>query len=267
MATRHARSFGCSARCFEMPDVCCSYTAGSNRTPIDASLTRRSELDFIRRPIAGTIITQHVMRDRETRDNLHGLKETVDQAEKPPKHFVVARPCPSTASKVYMYPIVPHSPLEVKDAFKVLRTLSEKIKAALDELHGHGFTHNDVRLPNICFNDQLDAVLIDLDRACEGRTSLVTIIDSCMYDRPRGAGPDFCLDFMQLGWLLAWVLHPQGNYHQRTWEDLPQSIRNDRFISDLINCGQYSQTKLLESTEIRDTDMFESVLANRSHDH
>ena len=83
-----------------------------------------------------------------------------------------------------------------------------------------------------------------------------------MYDRPRGAGPDFCLDFMQLGWLLAWVLHPQGNYHQRTWEDLPQSIRNDRFISDLINCGQYSQTKLLESTEIRDTDMFESVLAS-----
>ena len=179
------------------------------------------------------------MWDRETLCNLHMLLYAVGQAEKPPKHFVIARLCPSTASTVFMYQRVPHSPLEVKDALKVLRTLSEKIKAALDELHGHGFTHNDVRLPNICFNDQLDAVLIDLDRACEGKTSLVTIIDS---DQPRGAGPGFCLDFMQLGWLLAWVLHPQGNYHQRTWEDLPQSIRNDRFISDLINCGQYSGT-------------------------
>ena len=150
-------------------------------------------------------------------------------------------------------------------AFKVLCTLSEKIKAALDELHGHGFTHNDVRLPNICFSDQLDAVLIDLDRACEGGTPLVGTATSYMYVRPRDAGPDFCLDFMQLGWLLAWVLHPEGDYHQRTWEDLPHSIRNDRFISDLINCGQYSQTKLLESTEIRDTDSFESVLTNRSH--
>ena len=209
--------------------------------------------------------SKYIMRDRETRDNLHGLLYAVDQAEKPPKHFVVARSCPSTARKVFMYPIVPHSPLEVKDACKVLRTLSEKIKAALDELHGHGFTHNDVRLPNICFSDQLDAVLIDLDRACEGGTPLVGTATSCMYVRPRDAGPDFCLDFMQLGWLLAWVLHPEGDYHQRTWEDLPQCIRNDRFISDLINCGLYSQTKLLESTEIRDTDSFESVLTNKSH--
>ena len=90
-----------------------------------------------------------VMRDRETRDNLQVLLYALDRAKKPPKQFVIARPCPSTASKVFMYPRVPHSPLEVKDALKVLRTLSEKIKAALDELHGHGFTHNDVRLPNI----------------------------------------------------------------------------------------------------------------------
>ena len=87
-----------------------------------------------------------VMRDRETRDNLQVLLYALDRAKKPPKQFVIARPCPSTASKVFMYPRVPHSP---KDALKVLRTLSEKIKAALDELHGHGFTHNDVRLPNI----------------------------------------------------------------------------------------------------------------------
>ena len=154
-----------------------------------------------------------------------------------------------------------YSPLEVKDASKVLQTLSEKIKAALDELHEQGFMHCDVRLPNICFNEQLDAVLIDVDRACRTNnvTRLVGVVDSCMYIVPRGARDTFCLDFMQLGWLLAWVLHPEGAYHKRTWEDLPQSVRKDQFLSDLLNCGQYSQAKLMESTVICDADIFETV--------
>ena len=79
-----------------------------------------------------------------------------------------------------------------------------------------------------------------------------------MYIVPRGARDTFCLDFMQLGWLLAWVLHPEGAYHKRTWEDLPQSVRKDQFLSDLLNCGQYSQAKLMESTVICDADIFES---------
>ena len=91
--------------------------------------------------------------------------------------------------------------------------------------------------------NSLDAVLIDVDRAC--RTNNVTrhvgVVDSCMYIVPRGARDTFCLDFMQLGWLLAWVLHPEGAYHKRTWEDLPQSVLKDQFLSDLLNCGQYSQ--------------------------
>ena len=131
-----------------------------------------------------------------------------------PKHFVL--PCPFQQETLFKYEKVHYSPLEVKDARKVLQTLSEKIKAALDELHEQGFMHCDVRLPNICFNEQLDAVLIDVDRAC--RTNDVTwygVVDSCMYIVPRGARDTFCLDFMQLGWLLAWVLHPEGAYH--TW--------------------------------------------------
>ena len=176
-----------------------------------------------------------------------------------PKHFVL--PCPlRDKATLFKYEKVHYSPLEVKDARKVLQTLAEKIKAALDELHEQGFMHCDVRLPNICFNEQLDAVLIDVDRAC--RTNDVTwygVVHSCMYKVPRGARDTFCLDFMQLGWLLAWVLHPEGAYHKRTWEDLPQRVRKDQFLSDLLNCGQYSQAKLMESTVIYDADLFETV--------
>ncbi len=149
-----------------------------------------------------------------------------------PKHFVL--PCPLRyKATIFKYENVHYSPLEVKEASKVLQTLAEKIKAALDELHEQGFMHCDVRLPNICFNEQLEAVLRDVDRAC--RTNDVTwygVVHSCMYKVPRGARDTFCLDFMQLGWLLAWVLHPEGAYHKRTWEDLPQSVRKDQFLSD-----------------------------------
>lgn len=176
-----------------------------------------------------------------------------------PKHFVI--PCPNKGGTIYKYERVHYGPLEVKDAVRVLRTISEKIKTALDELHGHGFMHNDVRLPNICFDEQLDAVLIDMDRTCsiERNSQLVGVINSCMYMIPLGASDTFCMDFMQLGWLLAWVLYPEGDYHQRTWEDLPQCLREDQFLSDLINCGQYSQAKLMESTVIYDADIFERV--------
>ena len=44
--------------------------------------------------------------------------------------------------------IVQHGPLEVKDAFKVTYTIG-KDQGALDDLHGHGYTHNDVHFPNI----------------------------------------------------------------------------------------------------------------------
>ena len=175
-----------------------------------------------------------------------------------PKHFVIARQLPNNIL-IFKYPKVRYNPLKVKDAYRVLRTLSEKIKDALCELHEFGIIHNDVRLPNICFDDDFNAVLVDLDRAsANGSSDLVGTMDSCMYIVPHNKR-DFSLDFIQLGWLLAWVLHSEGDYHQRKWEDLPQSIRNDQFISDLINCGQYSQTKLLKSTEIRNTERFESV--------
>ena len=97
-----------------------------------------------------------------------------------------------------------YSPLEVKDASKVLQTLTEKIKAALDELHEQGFMHCDVRLPNICFNEQLAAVLIDVDRACRTNnvTRLVGVVASCMYRVPRGARDTFCLDFL-LWWCVS----------------------------------------------------------------
>lgn len=101
-------------------------------------------------------------------------------------------------------------------------------------------THNNVRLANIGFDDKLKAVLIDLDRCVlMGEILCFLNVASCMYRRPPHAGKDFCLDFMQLGWMLAWILCPTGDYHNRVLENIPHYIRSDPFISDLLTQGVY----------------------------
>ena len=54
----------------------------------------------------------------------------------------------------------------------------------------------DVRLPNICFDDNNNAVLIDLDR-CDSVESSALLMKGCMYKK---FGPQEH-DWLQLGWL------------------------------------------------------------------
>ena len=46
--------------------------------------------------------------------------------------------------------------------------------AALQDLHAFGYSHNDIRLPNVCFDKAHKAVLIDIDR-CENFTCLLSL--------------------------------------------------------------------------------------------
>lgn len=64
----------------------------------------------------------------------------------------------------YCYAAVKYSPLSRLDAIKCLQDLVKGLKVALDELHALKMSHNDVRLPNICFNSNFDPVFIDVDR-------------------------------------------------------------------------------------------------------
>ena len=79
-----------------------------------------------------------------------------------PRHFIV--PVMTRTTNVFSYDKVPYGPLKEQQACKYLKTLSEKICAALEELHRFGYAHSDVRLANVCFNSNYDAVLIDMER-------------------------------------------------------------------------------------------------------
>ena len=65
--------------------------------------------------------------------------------------------------KVVGYRKVRYNPLSYKEAEKCLKELLEEVFKACKTLSNHNTTHGDVRLPNICFNEEFKLVLIDFD--------------------------------------------------------------------------------------------------------
>ena len=64
------------------------------------------------------------------------------------------------------YKKVKYDPLSYTEANKCLLDLLHKVHKAIDNFVTYdGLEHGDLRLPNICFNDHFDVLLIDLDFA------------------------------------------------------------------------------------------------------
>ena len=114
--------------------------------------------------------------------------------------------------KYFQFPLL-RGPLEIQELQLCFNSFAESVHQAITELHGTGYAHLDIRMPNICYNDDGEAVLIDPDNLS---TQLPGDIDSVMYD-----APDFTVaaqyDWRQLAIMLTRVLEGSGsNYH--TWK-------------------------------------------------
>ena len=164
-------------------------------------------------------------------------------------------------SYILKYLKVHHNPLSVDEVGKCLCDLLRKIHDALEEFHWTFFSHNDICLENICFDTSFNAFLIDVDRCTYIDCAFDGSAPSCMH--PRNLPPS-CTDYVQLGWLAAWVLNPTGQYHERKWDDLPPFIKTDTFISSLIQKGLYLQEQLNSSTVIHGGQLVESVISSRN---
>ena len=149
---------------------------------------------------------------------------------------------------VYKYDYVPISPLNPEQAKRCLLPLVLGINCALGKLHALELSHNDLRLENVCFNRQFEVVLIDMDR-CYPISQLYPLFkssssqSSCMYKLQPVMNTGIQTDYFQLGWLIAWVLDHSGDYHDRAWHDVDDTIRNDPFISALIQ-GEFKKELL-----------------------
>ena len=99
-----------------------------------------------------------------------------------PRHRIKSKTHLNTFDlNVFRYPYLPFSPLNRVQASTCLHSLVQGINCALIELHECGLAHNDVRLPNVCFNDKYEPVLIDLDRCSKSGKISTTYGASCMY--------------------------------------------------------------------------------------
>ena len=137
----------------------------------------------------------------------------------------------------FRYDIVPHSLLTHSAVKECLFYLVQKIHTALQEFHGLGFAHYDVRLPNI-IDDNYNAVLINLGRCKMCRKNcFLLLLNSCMYNKKLGPQEH---DWLQLGWLAHWACSDgeyNNNYHEREFDDLDQKYKDDSFLANLIKTG------------------------------
>ena len=129
-----------------------------------------------------------------------------------------------------------YDPLTTEKAYMCLRDLVENMHLALEAYHGAGLAHLDVRLENVCFNENFQPVLIDLDRSCRLSYTVDTdcFAESCMYNYGLTPGQH---DYMQPGWLATWVAAPTDDCHQRKFEDLAALYQKDMFLRTLITEG------------------------------
>ena len=67
--------------------------------------------------------------------------------------------------KMVKYTKVKYDPLTYKEAKECLRDLIRKVVDVSLQLNKEGIQHKDLRLPNICFDENFKLILIDLDRS------------------------------------------------------------------------------------------------------
>ena len=109
---------------------------------------------------------------------------------------------------VLSYKRVKYDPLTIIEAKSCLESLLKKVSTAMNRMHQCGIAHNDVCLPNVCFNTEFKAVFTDVDRATllEDRYADNVAGMGCMYDNI--SGDSLMVDMVQLGWMVAWIVSP-----------------------------------------------------------
>ena len=163
---------------------------------------------------------------------------------------------------LFSYDKIRYNPLKPTEANACLRNFIMEVHSAIQEIHSVQYAHMDIRLQNICINEQYHAVLIDVDR--------VTDIDSpallrnyglsCMYTIPSNVHPPETFtfvnrDYMQLGYLISYVISEvvysmSLDYHQMQLSNLPQAIQSDSFLVKLLTEGLFDENLFLSSTTI-----------------
>ena len=143
--------------------------------------------------------------------------------------------------RFFKYRGIPNDPLTHPEAQSCLYDLVPKLVKVIESFHQNGWAHQDIRLENICFDEDYMPVFIDLDRCRRSRDQAYDG-KGCMYSM---GGSPIKTDWLQLGLMVCWVLDPElgqeeeeGDYHDRDCKKICESLP-DPFLKSLIGEGMW----------------------------
>lgn len=148
-----------------------------------------------------------------------------------------------TGAGWFHYPKVKHSPMVPDEAKDCIGDFVSKLCAALTTLHDTGYLHIDVRLENICFDENCTPVLVDLDRCTHKDEKIITsgMKPSIMYSDLEGV----CnIDWKQVACILLWIcgwkaqLKHNHDYHTQDQALVSHPIVKEHFFILLME-GMY----------------------------
>ena len=168
---------------------------------------------------------------------------TVVALSRPSQNAITIQKQPAIISETYFfkYDRVHYDPMTEEEAKKCLQHFFSEVRSVIGQLHDtYKLAHMDIRLDNICFNQQFKPILIDLDRSEMLGTDLgeESVYASCMSRRAMSPGKT---DWMQLGWMIAWILEPGEDYHDRDFEGLSDNMKENAMLKTLIQEGLVSE--------------------------
>ena len=148
----------------------------------------------------------------------------------------------------YKYRGIPNDPLTRPEAQSCLYDLVQKLVQVIESFHQNGWAHQDIRLQNICFDEDCMPVFIDLDR-CQEASETAYEGKGCMYSMCGSASQT---DWLQLGLMVCWVLdtglgqeeEEEGDYHTRDCKKICESLE-DPFLKSLIGKGMWCVVLML----------------------
>ena len=152
---------------------------------------------------------------------LNLVARTEVSLSRPSQNALTVQIQPASISETYFckYDRVHYDPMTVEEAKKCLQHFFSEVRSVIGQLHDkYKLAHMDIRLDNICFNQQFKPILSDLDRS-EG---LGTVDCHSAYARcmSRSDMSPEKTAWMQLGWRIVWILEPGENYPDRAFEGL-----------------------------------------------
>ena len=180
-------------------------------------------------------VYKHPLHEKEG-IRLMQLKDspTINQCLLPHRKLV----CVSPYLVVYFVYDLLHPPILLVDTIRYIVSLTSTV---IQSLHAQGIAHLDIRLENIRFNDNFEAVLIDLDRSASlHRTDLKYLKqiygDSVMYEITEEFSASATLrniDWRQFGIMVHYILGGTREYDYHHTQPQVQ----DQFLKKLIYKG------------------------------